>query len=64
MKGGGDMTPQLVEVGQFCLNEACEFYQDLKNARIIQYGKTAKGTQHYQCRHCGKTFVETTGTLF
>jgi len=58
------MTSQLAEVGQFCPNEACEFYQDLKQARIIRYGKTAKGTQRYQCKHCGKTFVETKGTLF
>jgi transposase-like protein len=58
------MTPQLAEAGQFCPNEACAFYQDLKNADIIQYGKTAKGTQRYQCQHCGKTFVETKGTLF
>lgn len=58
------MTPQLAEVGQFCPNEACEFYQDVKNAHIIRYGKTAKGTQRYRCKHCGKTFVETKGTLF
>ena len=58
------MEPQLVDVGQFCPNEACEFYQDLEHAKIIKYGTTAKGTQRYQCKHCGKTFVETTGTLF
>lgn len=58
------MTPQLAEVGQFCPNEACEFYEDIKNAHIIQYGKTAKGTQRYLCKHCNKTFVETKGTLF
>jgi transposase-like protein len=58
------MTPQLAEVGQFCPNDECEFYQDLEKASIIQYGKTAKGTQRYMCNHCGKTFVETKGTLF
>jgi transposase-like protein len=58
------MAPQLVDVGQFCPNEACEFYEDLEHAWIIKYGTTAKGTQRYRCRHCGKTFVETTGTLF
>jgi transposase-like protein len=58
------MTLQLAEVGQFCPNEECEFYQDLEKASIIQYGKTAKGTQRYMCNHCGKTFVETKGTLF
>ena len=58
------MTPQLAEVGQFCPNEACEFHEDIKNAPIIQYGKTAKGTQRYLCKHCNSTFVETKGTLF
>jgi transposase-like protein len=58
------MEPQLADVGQFCPNEACEFYQDVEHANIIKYGRTAKGTQRYQCKHCGKTFVETTGTLF
>ena len=36
----------------------------MKNANIIQYGKTAKGTQRCLCKHCGSTFVETKGTLF
>jgi transposase-like protein len=58
------MTPQLVEVGQFCPNETCEFCQDIEKAHIIQYGLTAKGTQRYLCKHCNKTFVETKGTLF
>lgn len=58
------MTAELVEVGQFCPNEACERYGDIDEAEIIRYGKTAKGTQRYLCKVCGKTFVETTGTLF
>jgi transposase-like protein len=58
------MTPELAEVGQFCPNEECERYGDIKSAQIIQYGKTAKGTQRYLCKVCEKTFVETTGTVF
>ena len=58
------MTPELAEVGEFCPNEECECYGDMINAQIIQYGKTAKGTQRYLCKVCEKTFVETTGTLF
>lgn len=58
------MTPQLAEGGQFCPNEACLFYQAIENAKIIQYGQTAKGTQRYLCKQCGRTFVETKGTLF
>lgn len=58
------MTPQLAEVGQFCPNEACGCYEDLRHAHIIRYGKTSKGMQRYRCQHCGSTFVETKGTLF
>ena len=58
------MTAELVAVGQFCPNEACERYGDIKKARIIRFGQTAKGTQRFRCQACGKTFVETTGTLF
>lgn len=58
------MTAELVEVGRFCPNGACERYGDIDEAEIIRYGKTAKGTQRYLCKVCGKTFVETTGTLF
>lgn len=58
------MRAQLAEVSQFCPNDKCAFYQDLENANITRYGKTAQGTQRYRCKHCGKTFVETTGTIF
>ena len=58
------MTPRLVEVGQFCPNKDCECYGELERAKIIRYGKTKKGTQRYQCKICGSTFVETLGTVF
>jgi transposase-like protein len=58
------MTAELVAVGQFCPNEACERYGDIKKAEIIRFGRTAKGTQRFRCQVCGKTFVETIGTLF
>jgi transposase-like protein len=58
------MTPELVAVGQFCPNEACERYGDIQEAGIIRFGRTAKGTQRFRCQACGKTFVETIGTLF
>jgi transposase-like protein len=58
------MTPDLAEVGQFCPNKECEGHGDIENAQIIQYGKTAKGTQRYLCKVCQKTFVETRGTVF
>lgn len=31
---------------------------------IRKYGKNPKGIQRYQCKSCGKTFVETIGTVF
>lgn len=30
----------------------------------MKFGRTAKGTQRYQCRTCKKTFVENIGTVF
>jgi hypothetical protein len=31
---------------------------------MIKTGHTKRGVQRYQCKTCGKTFTETTGTLF
>jgi transposase-like protein len=54
--------------GDFCPNEACPDYgkpQDGQTQQnIIKTGHTKKGVQRYQCNTCGKTFTETTGTLF
>ena len=58
------MAHELAEVGQFCPNEACDRHGDVESAQIIRFGQTAKGTQRYRCKVCGKTFVETTGTVF
>jgi transposase-like protein len=60
----GDMTNELAQVGQFCPNEACELYGDIKTAQIIRFGKTKNGTQRYRCKNCGQTFTETHGTVF
>jgi transposase-like protein len=54
--------------GDFCPNEACPDYGKLQDGQaqqnIIKTGHTKKGVQRYQCNTCGKTFTETTGTLF
>lgn len=54
--------------GDFCPNEACPDYGKLQDGQaqqnIIKTGHTKKGVQRYQCNICGKTFTETTGTLF
>lgn len=58
------MSQKLAEVGQFCVNQACESYDDIEKGQIIRFGQTAKGTQRYRCKLCGQTFVATSGTLF
>ena len=58
------MTRELAEVGEFCPNEDCEIYGQVKDSQIVRYGKTAAGVQRYQCRVCGKSFTATKGTLF
>jgi transposase-like protein len=54
--------------GDFCPNEACEDYgrlQDKQGQRNLhKFGKTPRGVQRYRCTSCGRTFTETTGTLF
>jgi transposase-like protein len=59
---------ELAQVGDFCPNKACTDYGKLQvgqaERNIIKFGKTRKGRQRYQCKTCGETFCETTGTLF
>ena len=50
--------------GDFCPNEACPDYGKLAQQNLIKTGHTKRGVQRYQCTTCGKTFTETTGTLF
>lgn len=58
------MVKKLAEVGECCLNENCDGYGAVKNAQIIWFGRTRKGTQRFRCQRCGSVFCETTGTLF
>jgi transposase-like protein len=58
------MNKELAEVGEFCPNEDCDGYGEVRNAQIIGFGRTRKGTQRFRCQRCGKVFCETTGTLF
>ena len=58
------MVHKLAEVGQFCPNRECERYGDVEKAEIIRFGRSEKGTQRFRCKVCGKTFAETTGTVF
>jgi transposase-like protein len=53
--------------GEFCPNEACPDYGKLQSGQqqnLEKYGKTRKRVQRYRCQTCGKTFTETTGTIF
>lgn len=59
---------QIVNVGDFCPNEACSDYGKLQanqsKRNIKKYGRTANGTQRYQCKTCRQTFTATKGTIF
>jgi transposase-like protein len=58
---------QFAKPGEFCPNEACSDYGKLQSGQqqnLEKYGKTRKGVQRYRCQTCGKTFTETTGTIF
>ncbi len=59
---------QFARSGDFCPNEGCPDYGKLQASQtqrnIKKAGKTPRGVQRYQCKTCGKTFTETTGTLF
>ena len=59
---------QFAKPGGFCPNQACPDYQKPQTHQatpnIVKAGKTRKGVQRFQCRTCGKYFVETSGTIF
>lgn len=59
---------QLVQVGDYCLNESCGDYGKLQRectlSNIRKFGTTKNGTQRYQCKSCRQTFTATKGTLF
>lgn len=59
---------KLARPGEFCPNSACPAYGKLQceqaQPNLKKIGKTPRGVQRYQCKTCGKTFTETTGTLF
>ena len=56
--------PRLVSPGCFCWNPDCPDYGKVDHGNIVKFGRTKKGTQRYRCKTCGKTFVETKGTVF
>ena len=59
---------KLARTKDFCPNAACPDYGKLQSDQakpnLKKLGKTPRGVQRYQCKTCGKTFTETTGTLF
>lgn len=58
---------QFAKPGEFCPKEACPDYgkrQSGQQQNVEKYGRTRQGVQRYRCRSCGKTFTETTGTIF
>ena len=55
---------RLVHPSAFCWNPQCSEYGQVGRGNIRLFGRTQAGTQCYHCRTCGKTFVETIGTVF
>jgi transposase-like protein len=55
---------QIAKIGDFCLNEECEDYNQIGCGNMVKYGKTGKGAQRYQCKTCKKVFTENKGTIF
>ena len=59
---------RFAQTGEFCPNEACLDYGKLQDGQvqpnIKKSGKTANGTQRYQCKTCKRTFTQTYGTIF
>lgn len=54
----------LVSPGSFCWNQDCPDYGEVNHGNMVKFGRTQKGIQRYRCKTCGKTFVETKGTVF
>jgi transposase-like protein len=55
---------EIVSVGSFCPHETCADYGKVEVGNIIRYGKSGEGRQRFQCKSCGKTFNDRSGTLF
>ena len=55
---------RLVSPGSFCWHQECPDYGKVDHGNIVKFGRAKKGTQRYRCKTCGKTFVETKGTVF
>jgi transposase-like protein len=59
---------ELARTKDFCPNSACPDFGKLQSdpaqTNLKKIGKTPRGVQRYQCKTCGRTFTETTGTIF
>lgn len=58
---------QFAKPGDFCPNKDCPDYRKLQKGQqqnLDKFGKTHKGVQRFRCQTCGRTFTETTGTIF
>jgi len=45
-----------------CPNPECEYYLRVNGKAIIRRGKYKTGHQRYNCKHCGRFFMDTVGT--
>jgi transposase-like protein len=55
---------ELAHPGDFCPYDECPEAGLTDADNIVKYGLTPQGKQRFRCTTCGKTFCETTGTVF
>jgi transposase-like protein len=58
---------KFAKAGDFCPNEDCPDcvkLQDGQRQNLKKFGKTPMVVQRFRSTTCGKTFTETTGTIF
>ncbi len=60
----GRQMDKLARAGEFCPHEDCQDYGKLHSGNLQKFGKTLGGVQRLRCTTCGRTFTETTGTIF
>ena len=60
----GRQMDKLARAGEFCPHEDCQDYGKLHAGNLQKFGKTLGGVRRLRCTTCGRTFTETTGTIF
>ena len=56
------MRPRSPRPHIICQNPQCSYYLKSNGSDIVKRGRNRAGHQRFQCRHCGRFFVETLGS--